>query len=165
MLMTGSASLLQVPASLLGERFGELLVLRIGNSWVGLGIGVMALAPTYNLLLLASLLAGVGGNAQHPLAALLVAREYHTKRRTRAISFLNMSGSLGKVFATLCVAAIALYAGWRTTLPCVALLTLLNALLSWRRGRSASSGEEVSLLHAIAPTGTQARSCHYIGQC
>jgi len=151
-LMTGSASLLQIPASLLGERFGELLVLTIGNSWVGLGIAVMAQAPTYSLLLLASLLAGVGGNAQHPLAASLVACEYHTKRRARAISLLNMSGSLGKVFATLCVAAIALYVGWRTTLPCVALLTLLNALLSWRRrGRSASSREEVSLQRALKP--------------
>ncbi|MBO0790923.1 MAG: MFS transporter [Ktedonobacteraceae bacterium] len=130
-LLTSSSSLLQVPVSLLGERFGELLVLAIGNGWVGLGITGMALAPAYGLVLFSSVLAGIGGNAQHPLAASLVVHSYETRRRPRAIALLNMAGTLGKLFATFSAALLAASFGWRVPLLCVGLLTFPIVWVSW----------------------------------
>jgi FSR family fosmidomycin resistance protein-like MFS transporter len=70
---SGAASVLQLPVGLLGERFGEGLILLLGNAWVGGGLAAMALAGGYAALLALTLIAGIGGNAQHPLGAATVA--------------------------------------------------------------------------------------------
>lgn len=143
-VFTGSSGLLQVPASLLGEHFGELLILAIGNIWVGLGITGMALAPSYYILLFASFFAGIGGNAQHPLAVSLVTHSYDPKHRARTVAILNMSGTLGKLFATCCVVLLATYAGWRAPLFCAALLTLPTIFVIWQKRQAKPSSAEPS---------------------
>jgi MFS transporter, FSR family, fosmidomycin resistance protein len=112
----GSSAVLQLPAGLLGERFGEYLLLAWGNGWVAAGLGAMALAGTFPLLLVAAVLGGLGGNLQHPLAAALVARAYEGRRRGVAIGTLNFSGDLGKLAAPALVTLVTLAFGWRATL-------------------------------------------------
>ena len=73
---SGTSSAFQMPAAWVGERLGEYAVLLLGNLWVGVGLGGMALATNYAFLLVAAILAGLGGSAQHPLAPALVARAY-----------------------------------------------------------------------------------------
>ncbi|WP_165422966.1 MFS transporter [Ktedonosporobacter rubrisoli] len=152
-LMLSSSGLLQVPISLLGERFGEFLLLAIGNIWVGLGMIGMALAPEYNLLLLAALLAGIGGNAQHPLAASLVSRSYTAQYRPRAIALLNMAGTVGKLFATLGVALLAMYAGWRAPLLCIGLLTLPTIFVIWHERKTNVTIRKVAIERQSELTG------------
>lgn len=154
-LLTGSSSILQMPASLLGERFGELLVLAIGNAWVGWGMIGMALAPAYSLFLFASALAGIGGNAQHPLAASLVVRSYEAKRRPRAIALLNTAGTLGKLFATFTAVFLAASLGWRIPFLCMGLLALPTVCISWflRKGPLASGSD-----NSPTPLSTQTTS-------
>src|SRR4051812_24344163 len=52
-----SSSALQIPAGVLGERFGEYLILLVGNAWVGVGLIGMALAGGYLSLLALALVA------------------------------------------------------------------------------------------------------------
>src|SRR5919199_5980570 len=75
-VFTGSSALLQLPAGLLAERWGEYALLAWGNGWVAAGLLGMALATSFPLLLAATILGGLGGNVQHPLAAAMVARAY-----------------------------------------------------------------------------------------
>src|ERR1700687_3770574 len=88
----GSSALLQLPAGLLGQRWGEYALLVWGNGWVAAGLGAMAVATSFPLLLGMAVLAGLGGNLQHPLAASLVARAYAGGRRGLAIGTLNFAG-------------------------------------------------------------------------
>lgn len=99
---------------MLGEQCGEALILLLGNIWVGLGLLLMALSGGYGLLLLTALVAGIGSNAQHPLATAFVSRAYVRARRATAIGTLNFSGDLGKVIGALVVGVIAVRwgSGW-----------------------------------------------------
>jgi MFS family permease len=113
---TTAQSLFQIPAGTLGARFGEGLILLIGNAWVGIGLVAMALAGLYSLLLLAAVGAGLGGNAQHPLATAMVSRVFPKERRSTALGTLNFSGDLGKLIGPLIVGVIATRGGWRAAL-------------------------------------------------
>src|SRR5436305_12561336 len=56
---TTAQGLFQIPAGALGARFGEGLVLLLGNAWVGIGLVAMALAGLFGLLLFAAVVAGL----------------------------------------------------------------------------------------------------------
>ncbi len=132
---SAASSVLQIPAGMLGERCGEALILLLGNIWVGLGLLLMALSGGYGLLLLTSLVAGIGGNAQHPLATAIVSRAYVRARRATVLGTLNFTGDLGKVIGTLVVGVIAMRWGWRMALVSVGGVTaaLTLPLLIGRR--------------------------------
>jgi MFS family permease len=133
-LFSSASSVLQIPAGLVGERLGEFIVLISGNIWVGLGLGVIALSPSYLMLLVMVLLGGIGGNPQHPLAASLVSRVYERSRLATALGTLNVAGDLGKLFGTLMAGIIAVHFGWRAALISIGLFTtVLSLVLLWRR--------------------------------
>jgi MFS family permease len=121
----GSSAVFQLPAGLLGQRLGEYLLLAIGNGWVAVGLGAMALTTSFPMLLGAAVLAGLGGNVQHPLAASLVARAYESGRRGLAIGTLNFAGDLGKLASPGLVTVLTLTAGWRTTLTALAVFGVI----------------------------------------
>ncbi len=125
---TTAQSLFQIPVGALGERFGEGLVLLVGNAWVGVGLVAMALAGLYGLLLLAAVGAGLGGNAQHPLATAMVSRVFPKERRSTALGTLNFSGDLGKLIGPLIVGVIAARGGWRSALFVAGGITALFSL-------------------------------------
>jgi FSR family fosmidomycin resistance protein-like MFS transporter len=112
----GSSGLLQLPAGLIGQRWGEYALLAWGNGWVAAGIGAMAAAASFPLLLGMAVLAGLGGNLQHPLASTMVARAYEGRRRGLAIGTLNFAGDLGKLAAPGIVTVLTPGLGWRATL-------------------------------------------------
>lgn len=122
-VFSGSASMLQLPAGFIGERFGELLVLLLGNAWVGAGLAAMAFAAGYPALLLLALAAGIGGNAQHPLASSIVSRVYDKQRVATALGTLNFAGDLGKLLGPLIVGVIVVQWEWRVALLSVGLIT------------------------------------------
>lgn len=134
-VFSGASSALQIPVGMLGERAGEGLILLLGNAWVGLGVIAMALTGGFALLLAAALLAGLGGNAQHPLAASLVSRSASAARMSTAMGTLNFAGDLGKLVGPLVAGIVATAYGWRVGLGAVGVVTLLfsTALLTRRR--------------------------------
>ena len=126
--LSGAASTLQFPAGLLGERFGEGLVLLVGNAWVGGGVAALSLAGGFAGLLALALLAGLGGNAQHPLGAALVSRSVAPARTATALGTFNLAGDLGKLVAPL-AAGVAVGFGWRAPLVGVGAATATLALV------------------------------------
>lgn len=112
-LLGASSALLQVPAGMLAEVLGEHLLLAAGTAWVGLGLAAMALAASFLPLLALALVAGIGGNTQHPVANAAVARLYNDAERPGAIGTLNFAGDVGKVIAPFVGGFGAAIAGWR----------------------------------------------------
>ena len=110
---SGASAVLQVPAGVLAERWGEQQLLALGTGWVGLGLAAMAFASGFWALLALACVAGLGGNIQHPAAASVVSRLFDTGRRGSAIGTLNFAGDLGKVLAPALAGAVALAVGWR----------------------------------------------------
>jgi MFS transporter, FSR family, fosmidomycin resistance protein len=135
---SGAAGVLQIPAGLAGARYGEMLVLLLGNAWVGIGLVGMALTGSFVLLLLAAIAAGIGGNAQHPLGASIVSKAVPQRQMATALGTLNFSGDLGKLAGPFVAGIVATQFGWRWALGTVGLFTALFSLLLLLRSRSES---------------------------
>jgi len=125
----GSSGLLQLPAGLLAERWGEYWLLTWGNAWVATGVLGIAVAGTFPILIVAALLGGLGGNFQHPLASAMVARVYQRGRRATALGTLNFAGDLGKMATPLLVGVVAVGLGWRAALLALGLFGLVFSLV------------------------------------
>lgn len=141
---SGASAALQIPVGTLGMRFGEAFVLLAGNIWVGLGLVLMALTGSFVFLLGAAVLGGIGGNAQHPLAASLVSKSVPRKQLATSMGTLNFSGDLGKLAGPFIAGIIATQYGWRAALGAVGLFTAITTagLLARDRSHNAKRGTE-----------------------
>ena len=129
-VFAGASAVLQAPAGLLAERIGEFWLLVGGNLWVASGIVGMSLAPSYAVLLALTLVAGLGGGAQHPLASSMVSRAYEAKGRSTAVGTVNFAGDLGKMAAPALALIVAVAFGWRATLLVVGVAATVFLLAS-----------------------------------
>ena len=125
---SGSSSILQIPTATVGARFGEQLVLLLGNAWVGSGLILMGLAGSFSSLLALTMLAGLGGNAQHPLGASLISRSAGHGRLATAMGTLNFAGDLGKLIGPFVAGIVAVRFGWQAALAAVGIPTLILSL-------------------------------------
>ena len=132
---SGASSVLQLPVGVIGGWWGEGLILLLGNAWVGLGLAAMGLTGSYVALLLVATLAGIGGNAQHPLASALVSRSYVGKGSATALGTLNFSGDLGKFLGPPVAGLLVVGFGWRGALLAIGAVTAVStfALLLGQR--------------------------------
>lgn len=153
-VFAGSSAVLQLPAGLLGERWGEYALLAWGNGWVAVGLVAMAAAASFPLLLGAALVAGLGGNVQHPLAAALVARAYERRRRGVAIGTLNFAGDLGKLAAPALMTLVTLALGWRATLAGLGIAgVVFSCGVGWARGWVRPPGPAADAPVEVRPAG------------
>jgi MFS family permease len=92
----GTMAGLQIPSTLLAERFGAPLVLAAGTALSGLGYLVAGASVGFWTLVVALLIGGLGSSTQHPLASALVARAYAGPRSLKALGTYNFAGDIGK---------------------------------------------------------------------
>src|SRR5665811_1172935 len=72
--MVASHSFLQIPAGYLADWIPEVSLLGGGMLWMAVGWATVALATGFWSLLIILSVAGLGGNAQHPLATAIVSK-------------------------------------------------------------------------------------------
>lgn len=162
---SGASSALQIPAGAVGMRFGEALVLMLGNIWVGVGLVLMAATGTFALLLAASVLAGIGGNAQHPLGASLVSKSVPRKQMATAMGTLNFSGDLGKLAGPFIAGIIAVQFGWRAAFAALGVFTALftiGLLVRSRNGNRKRVQEDAPSTTATPESGEAQQGFRYI---
>ena len=141
---SGASAILQLPAGWVADFTGEFWLLLLGNVWVSIGLLGMALASTFLWLLVMSVVGGLGGGFQHPLASGMVSRAYDDRGRAAAVGTVNFAGDLGKLLAPPIVAgAIAISMGWRQLLWLVGLVSLAFMGLASLTRRSVDIGRPV----------------------
>ena len=125
-LFTGASAVFQIPMGLLAELMSGSWLLLIGNVWVAGGVILMTFAPSILTLLVITFFAGLGGSAQHPVAANLVSSAYERGGRSTAMGTFNFSGDIGKMLAPAIVALLVVFGfGWKTMLWSVGLLGIV----------------------------------------
>jgi MFS family permease len=158
-LFSGASSAFQLPIGLLAERWGEYALLVGGNAWVAGGLIGMGLAASYLPLLALTVLGGLGGNTQHPLAAALVSRNAPPGQRATAVGTLNFAGDLGKIAAPVVVALIAIPYGWRAALIGLGVFGLLFSVAALRlpidRGRLSPTSHGQDEVGSPGATGSR----------
>ena len=149
-------AVLQMPVGFMADRVGEFWLLVGGNIWVAAGLIAMSLAPSFILLLAFTLLGGLGGGTQHPLASGLVSRAYDSRARATAVGTVNFAGDLGKMAAPAIALVVAGPYGWRGTMLIVGIGAIAFFLASMFIKRSVDIGraEPVESKPADAYDGT-----------
>ena len=121
---SGASAILQIPAGFMAENFGEFWMLLGGNIWVSVGLIAMAIMPGFWSLISMTVVGGLGGGTQHPLASSMVSRAYESSGRSSAVGTVNFAGDLGKMLAPASAAGLLLFGTWRTALWVVGALGL-----------------------------------------
>jgi MFS family permease len=143
---SGMMWLLEIPAGILSERFGEQRLLVFGLIAAGLGYGILSTADSYYGLLFALLIAGTGAAFQHSLSSALISRVYGGPSRRVALGTYNASGDTGKLLFTG-VASLLFGVGiaWQEVVSGYGILALLVAAALWLGLRRLRSTGAVSI--------------------
>jgi ACDE family multidrug resistance protein len=142
LVATGSvAGIVVAPvAGFLADRFGRRVVLTTCLAIFGVFGGLAALAPTFEVLLLARFLQGVGSAALVNLAIVLIGDNWTGRERTRLIGRNSAVLTIGLASMPLLSGAVTQAAGWRAAFAIytVALGTAAAAWLTLETRRPAS---------------------------
>jgi MFS family permease len=99
----------------LGDRVGHARVFRVGLILTAAALALGGLAPTFDLLLGARVLQGVGGGLVYGTAPGLVTLTAPPGQRGRALGFLNAGMGVGFTVAPLVAGVLVAHLGWRST--------------------------------------------------
>lgn len=105
-----SSSLVQPLFGLLSDRRGAIWLLPAGVALGGLGTGLAAVAPRYELVLVLVFLSGIGIAAFHPEGAKFAAYASGRKRAS-GMSYFNIGGNTGYALGPIVVTPLVLWLG------------------------------------------------------
>ena len=138
-------TIFQVPAGMLGDRFGPRLILTISGIWWGVTTLLSGLVPGFLIkgstfalvgLLMLRFLHGIGEASTYPVAMTAVAEWYAPSKHALINSVIFTGSTLGAAFAPPLVAHIMSAFGWRATFYYTAVPPVLVAMLWWRESKS-----------------------------
>lgn len=112
-IFSGSIGIFQFPLSLLGERFGELIVIASGTFGLTGGFLLLSRTHTFPLTIASLILAKASGAGQHGLSSSVLSRAFEVSGRRAAMGTYNFSGDLGKVCIPLILTLMIGLWGWR----------------------------------------------------
>lgn len=130
-IVSGSA---QALAGFVVDRVGARAVLFFGIACLGFSALILSMASNYAVLLVGSMLAGLGNSVFHPSDFTLLNKLVSRPRLGHAFSVHGISGNLGWAVAPLFLTTIAVLLGWRMALVAAAFIpfTLLLLLFFYR---------------------------------
>jgi MFS family permease len=114
----------QALAGFVVDRVGARAVLFAGLGLLGASALALSQAQTYPVLMLGSMLAGLGNSVFHPADFTLLNRQVSAPRLGHAFSMHGISGNLGWAAASAFLPAVAGLAGWRVALLAAAFIPL-----------------------------------------
>jgi MFS family permease len=131
-LSYGASAVVQVPVGFLVDRFGAKLVLTLGLTLLSLGYGLVGLAPVFWVVILLTMIAGIGNSVFHPANYVILNSSISPGRMGRAFSIHTFSGHLGTAVAPVSMILLADLFGWRTAIIAAGVfgLTVMLALLT-----------------------------------
>jgi len=122
-------SVFQLPAGRLGDIYSPRLLLAAGQAGLSIGIALVAFAPTFALMLVGMVIAGIGGSTYHPIGMAVISDVESESTHGRSMGIHGMIGVLGPVASPLIMTAVAVMAGWRMALLAGAGVGLLFAVV------------------------------------
>lgn len=106
----------QMPIAMLVDRIGAKAVLVCGLVVHGGALAVAGLFPSYEMLLVAFFLGGIGNSVFHPADFSILSASVRQSHHGRAFAVHTFTGSIGYACAPLVMAALAALYGWQNAL-------------------------------------------------
>lgn len=141
----GTTAIFQIPAGLLGERFGERTLLVLGILITAISFMSLGLVGGLTSLVALLFVGGMGAAVQHPLSSSMVSKAYNDNGRRMALGTYNFSGDIGKFLFPAIAALVLFQIGWRPVcvafglFGCMIAVSLFFVLRHARVGGSAFS--------------------------
>ena len=109
----GVTALFQVPAGLLGERYGERRLLTLGTLVAAACFFSVAFAGNTYVLCALMVVGGLGASVQHPLAAAMISKAYAHSNQRIVLGTYNFTGDMGKFMFPAVAAVVLMFTDWR----------------------------------------------------
>ncbi len=130
--------LVQTLSGFVVDRFGPRPVLFAGLSLLGAAAFGFSASHSYAMLVVFSVVAGIGNGVFHPVDYTLLNRKVHPTRLGHAFSVHGITGSLGWALAPAMLVPLAIAYGWRVALMCAGALAFVVLAFLWlNRGQLA----------------------------
>ena len=107
-------ALTQAPVGFLVDRFGARGILIAGLALFSLATGLIGLWPSYPVLLLLMVVAGLGNSVFHPADYAILSAAVDNRRMGRAFSIHTFGGYAGFALAPPVIVGLTAAFGWRT---------------------------------------------------
>ncbi len=124
-------------------------VVSMGFALAGLGFVAMALAPTFYVVVIVSLLVGLGAGTYHPQATAFLVQAYPTARG-RTLGIHGWGGSIGHFAAPAAVTLAVALIDWRAAMVVIALPQFVTGLLLRSRLDATTPNPEATLRGALS---------------
>ena len=111
-VLNGTTGLIQAPVGFLVDRFGARNILIAGLTLFSLGIGLVGLWPSYPMLLLLMVVAGLGNSVFHPADYAILSAAVDGRRMGRAFSIHTFGGYAGFALAPPVIVGLSALVGW-----------------------------------------------------
>lgn len=115
----------QACAGFVVDKIGARTVLFFGMSCLALSALLLSLAPSYTVLMLGSILAGLGNSVFHPADFTILNKCVHPPRLSHAFSVHGICGNLGWAAAPAFLVTLGNLYDWRTALLASTALPLM----------------------------------------
>lgn len=119
----------QFPSGLLADRYGERSIIFVAVFGTGVASGLVALAPTYGIFLVGTVVLGTVAGLHYSVATSLLTR---TLPNTGSAIGIHTAGApIAGLLIPLAAGAVATWIGWRGAVAIGVVIALPSALLFW----------------------------------
>lgn len=146
----------QALAGFVVDKVGARAVLFFGVACLALSAFVLALAPNYLVLMLGSMLAGLGNSVFHPADYTILNKCVTTQRLSHAFSVHGISGNLGWAAAPVFLVSLANLYDWRIALMSATVLPIIVLAILFVYRDLLHTDPKPQTSHATTGTGTTA---------
>ena len=125
----GTYSVFQMFSGMLADRWSKKYTLILGMILLSTGMMLTGLAPNYYYMILAQVIAGIGGSTYHPTGFGMLAARLAKRRLGLGMGVHGVFGSMGMAMSPLTVTFFSLLIGWRWALILLAVPGLVYSLV------------------------------------
>jgi MFS transporter, ACS family, hexuronate transporter len=123
--------LMSLPAGWLADRWGVRGAMILGQALIAVGLGAVALAPTFSFIVLILVLAGAGYGVLNPTTTKAGMAWFPPNQRATVVGLKQVGLPFGGALGALVMPPVALIFGWRAAVGVAAAVVGLLAILTW----------------------------------
>ncbi len=135
------AAIMSLPAGWMGDRWGVLATMVIGQALISAGLFGVAGSVSFSLLTLIMIVAGAGYGMLNPTTAKAAMAWFPRRQRATAVGFKQVGLPLGGAVGALIMPHLGLSLGWRPAVMMPAALVAVVGLLTWMLYRDPPDSE------------------------
>ena len=146
------AAIMSLPAGWMGDRWGVLATMVIGQALISAGLSGVAGSISFSLLTLIMIVAGAGYGMLNPTTAKAAMAWFPRRQRATAVGFKQVGLPLGGAVGALIMPHLGLSLGWRPAVMMPAALVAVVGLLTWMLYRDPPDSEYAARGTADGPS-------------